>query len=283
MAFYLTGVTVVLVKKIVGMIYNIIDPPVELSKIVRHYWFIEKDAGNVDGMPFKLMADGFANLIFQYNSAFRNMDDQSNSFPSVILHGHSSQVYHVTASDKFGVCGIALFPYAIPRLFNVPASEVVNTVADGSLFLPGCVGLVEKITRSKNDKERAGLFTKFILENVECAKPGSDMVEIAVRQIVKNHGIISIEKLAKKLDVSRRQFERKFLDSIGLTPKFYSRIIRFESTLLYPSTSITDIALSHGYADQAHFIREFREFSGMSPKKYFKGEREAAENFVEII
>lgn len=264
------------------MDYETIAPSRELKTCVRHYWFIEQREGPDCLRSFKLMADGFLNLIFQYDSNFQDHDNNDASYPSLILTGHTGHVKNVLTRQHFGVCGIAFYPTAIPQLFQAQSAELSDEVIDGThLFNNNIRGLQDYIAGGKNNQERAHLFNTFLLKKLDNRRH-SPIIEYALQRIMERQGMLNIGRLAEELRLSRRQLERLFSQHIGFSPKYYSRIIRFQSTLSHPEASITDIAFSYGYADQAHFIRDFHEFSGMSPKHYFKGSREAAENFVEL-
>ena len=92
----------------------------------------------------------------------------------------------------------------------------------------------------------------------------------ALHTITREHGGIHIKDLASTYGLSRKQFGRRFQERVGLSPKGFSRIIRFQHTLRLlkgPIRSI-EVACESGYFDQAHFIREFREMAGISPGKY---------------
>ncbi len=265
------------------MTYDIIHPPPLISNWVRHYFFIEQSGGSDTEISFKLMADGFSNLIFQYNSAFQNRDDNFNLYPSIILTGHTYKNRNLIACNNFGVCGIAFYPYAISYLFGVNACDFVNKVIDARLLLKNCGNEIEeRLADAKNNIERAGIFTSLLIKKLNTLKSVNNIIDKSVQQMVQQQGVLNIENFCRQLNISRRQLERKFSERVGFSPKYYSRIIRFQSTLLHPRTSITDIAYSFGYADQAHFIREFQEFSGISPKHYFKETKAAAENFLEM-
>lgn len=117
-----------------------------------------------------------------------------------------------------------------------------------------------------------------------CATKNTDeSIAYLVKTIVDSKGIVTIESILKNLSLGRRQIERKFLEHVGFSIKYYSRIIRFQSTLLTQFKSLTDLAYTFNYADQAHFIREFKEFSGLSPREYFKGDRKIERTYIELV
>jgi AraC-like DNA-binding protein len=95
------------------------------------------------------------------------------------------------------------------------------------------------------------------------------LVSNAIELIHRAHCNIRIQQLADECGVSRRHLERVFSEYVGVSPKFYARIYRFRAVMNDVATSAplswADIAVSHGYADQSHFIREYRSFSGHIP------------------
>lgn len=265
------------------MIYKIIPAPLPLSYAVRHYWFIEETVNDNEHATFRLMAEGFPNLAFQYDSAFQNADN-GEYFPSVILHGHTSLLHTVKNTKGFGVCGIAFYPYAFSYLFSLPPTVIANKIIDAKDILGSGISEIEdRLTYAGSAARRADIFSTWLSKKTAAKEKRSDkIIEYAVKEVIKRQGTIQIENIAAYLCISRRHLERKFLNQMGLRPKLYARILRFESTLLHPCRSIADVAYSFGYADQAHFTREFKSFSGICPKQYFKLENEAAENFMRL-
>lgn len=84
---------------------------------------------------------------------------------------------------------------------------------------------------------------------------------------------LAIDELSHKMNVNRRQLERKFSSVIGLSPKQLSKIIRLQSTLKMllkdEFTSLSALAYEGNYYDQAHFIKDFKEFTGLTPKEFY--------------
>lgn len=112
-----------------------------------------------------------------------------------------------------------------------------------------------------------------ILERLLAALPyeADPLVARAAKLLTEATGEAGISAVARALGLSERQFERRFLARIGVTPKRFAALARFERAIARASasSSLTTAAIDAGYYDQSHFIRDFRRFAGLSPKQYF--------------
>ncbi|MEI9931414.1 MAG: helix-turn-helix transcriptional regulator [Rhizomicrobium sp.] len=99
-------------------------------------------------------------------------------------------------------------------------------------------------------------------------------VEIALRLFNRCPHKVSVATVARKAEVSAKKLIRLFADEVGMTPKTYLRVARFQQVLTRvhaaPNVDWMEVVERHGYYDQPHFIREFKEFSGFSPTEYFR-------------
>ena len=95
----------------------------------------------------------------------------------------------------------------------------------------------------------------------------------ALRLIRNNAGTSNLDDLSEQVYVSKRQLQRTFQDKLGCGPKAYSRMLRFRDAIHFmrqhPDSRMTDVAHDFGYADQSHFIREFKDFTGQNPRTFF--------------
>lgn len=97
-------------------------------------------------------------------------------------------------------------------------------------------------------------------------------IRLAIQEILTGRGVTPINTIAGQLDISQRRLEQIFARRVGLTPKKYAAVARFQYALLnhQMESTTTQLALSAGYYDQSHFIRQFRAFTGQSPARYFR-------------
>src|SRR5690606_37694197 len=166
-------------------------------------------------------------------------------------------------------------------LFAVSADEVTGIAPDLYSFFGSEGKLLEERMCTANDNEaRVGIITKFLESKLDANERDLPSVHNAVRSIMDAGGQISVERLAERSGLSIRQFERKFKEVAGLTPKLYAKVIRFQAAAAHKplgTRNLTDIAYDCGYYDQSHFINDFRRFSGYSPKEYFWNEAEGTQ------
>lgn len=172
-------------------------------------------------------------------------------------------------SRKFG---IRMKPEALNALLNMPASKLysdytaVDNVGEGKFK-----DFALKISEKSGTFEEAVTLTEDFLKEILLNHGNYNSYFVKAANLMRSaKGGISIEEVSAKLAVSPRQLQRVFKEQLGTTPKTYGRIIRFSN--VYKQIYSLDrnggwAGISHdfGYADQAHFIREFKEFSGLIP------------------
>ncbi len=270
------------------MRYQIIAPPKPLENIVRSFWILEGTASQQVPMPYRLFADACPNLVFNYHNQFSRLEKGKavGAFPVAMLHGQTNGYQDMEVTGRFGMVGVYLYPSSLPLLFGLPAIEVTNHIVDVQTLL-GKEGeeLEYKILMSNSDWKRIALITNFFMAKLREHSNNEASVQFCVDQILQTRGSVRVEHMAETVNLSRRQLERKFVVSSGLSPKLFSRITRFRHVIrlsnLQTIKSLSALAYEAGYSDQSHFIREFKEFSGYTPKTYFKTLSNSADTFVE--
>jgi AraC-like DNA-binding protein len=255
------------------MRYETVPPPPHLAHVIRFFWVMEGEVG----YTHYNMADACVEMLFHYRGCFDEVENngaRSSSFTAG-LQGATHVLRRYTIDSGFGMFGVYFYPQAIPLLFSLPASELTNATAELSYLLKsGGTELEEKIVNAKNTRERCGIICRF----TEARLAARHMVELpvfaAIRHIIHQQPVLSISALSRQYYLSERQFERQFKQYAGLSPKLFSRIIRFQSAASFykrDGMSLGSIALECGYYDQSHFISDFKAFSGLHPKQYFSG------------
>lgn len=259
------------------MEYTTIRPSAHLADIVRHFWILEsRGAYTHFSMP-----DVCSELIFHFRGSFTELLNDGREQPSFTagVHGQSRQARKFEINCGCGILGAYLYPQAIPLLFNCSTPEVSNQMVNLDLLL-GTEGklLEDAIANAAGNTERVRLLEAFISRQYSRKNKKILPVFHTIQTIIDQKGLVKIKDTAKGVFLSERQFKRQFYQYAGFSPKLYARIVRFQSAMeLYGQKckSLTAIALECGYYDQSHFIGDFTEFAGISPKTFFSGKSRA--------
>jgi AraC-like DNA-binding protein len=151
----------------------------------------------------------------------------------------------------------------------VPAEILTDADFEGKAALGRGLGELERrLGDAVSFTDRVRVADEYL-----CAKrPAIDCVSgiaSAATEVLLNNGCVRVFELAHRAGLGTRQFERRFRYEIGIPPKLYARIVRFEAALhrkaAAPETQWTDIAYALGYHDQMHMVHDFNRLSGDSP------------------
>lgn len=164
---------------------------------------------------------------------------------------------------------VYLKPCGMHRLLGIPLNEIVDKDFDSRLMMGKEIdNLVEQLRNAKTDQLKNDIVQLHLLKRLDFLKPCLPF-DLAMFELVKKFGNLSMDYVAEQACMSLRQFERKSLERIGLSPKFYARMIRFSHAFklkeLFPNRPWIQIAYECGYFDQMHFIRDFKSFAGFTP------------------
>lgn len=152
-----------------------------------------------------------------------------------------------------------------------PVNELFNlSISLDNLFDKRKVSEVEeKLAMAATDKQRLKIVEQFLLSQLKDIETDMLILE-AVKLIYQAKGNIRIKELIEKLYISQSPFEKRFRKVVGTTPKKFASIIRFNTVLndLSQTKSLTDICYENNFFDQAHFIKDFKQFTGDTPENF---------------
>jgi transcriptional regulator GlxA family with amidase domain len=139
--------------------------------------------------------------------------------------------------------------------------------------------LEEKMMTAPDNSKRVEILGAFLEKRFLNARLKDDRIAIAIKQVIHSKATGTIPQLADKFNLSTRQFDRKFNEYAGFSPKTYLRLIRLSNALKQQRSnkSLTQIAYECGYYDQSHFIHDVKAFTGYHPGFYFSGKAEGTE------
>lgn len=247
-------------------------PAPGLENFIRCY--AQRSVRIVDGVvvhPVHARAAPILEFIFGDRIVFVHCDGKPSrtSSPSALVGMQTRRrgELHICGTHD---CFIILFqPAALEHLFALPAQEFTDSDFDAQSVLGPIIPLFqEQLAECRSAEKRASVADQFLLKRALAAGT-ADGVSVAANQVIRGAGCACVPALADRTGLSLRQFERRFVQQVGMRPKLFARIARFEATLdrmaRSTGTSWTEIAHRCGYYDQMHMVHEFAEFTGATP------------------
>lgn len=261
------------------MNYQQIYPIEPLQKHVRYFWTLEDDSIDFSYKTFKIMSDGLPGLIFQENpTAF--FDENDRPLPQAFIYGQTTRYTEHKAMKSFRNIGVYFQPTALKSIFGIDANELTNQHIDINELIK--TNITDQLLNTNTAEQRIKLLSSYLIQQAEQRKAENEKVNFATSQLQIG---VSLPTIQKELNLSERSLERYFKQHIGISPKLYARINRFQSALenirQTQVNKLTNIAYQNDYFDQSHFIREFKEFAGTSPKHFKLKANEQVANFLE--
>ena len=267
------------------MHYKEYAPCAKLAKFIKCFWFLERDDTSIPPEKERVFPDGCIELIFHYGDLFLkyNRKHKAEIQPRSFIHGQLKKFIELEATGKIGTFGVRFQPGGLHPFIQSAVSDFTEITVPVAHIWPETGAAFEaSIMEASNPLERIAIAEEFLLSHL-VLQPSYDIVTYCVNTIITHAGNISIDDLATTLHTGRRNLERKFITSVGLSPKFLARIVRFNQTLQLIEandfSSFTAVAYEGGFYDQAHFIKDFREFTGVNPRQYFSGNLELVRFF----
>jgi AraC-like DNA-binding protein len=160
-------------------------------------------------------------------------------------------------------------PDGLHQLFSIPMHELTDQDYEGHSVLGAFISRLQtRLAGCKSMEERARCVDGFLLRRAIDSR-SYDAISAAANRIVLAGGRVKVAALADRTGLSTRQFERRFIQQVGMRPKLFARIARFEAVLDTKARSATkswtDVAHEFGYYDQMHMIHDFGEFTDKTP------------------
>jgi AraC-like DNA-binding protein len=256
------------------MHYREYSPTAQLARSIACIWTLEGDACERGEAPQPILPDGRAEFVMHLGDAFARVDQGAmRRQPWAIFAGQLDRPLTLQAAGRIAVLGVRFRPEGAARFTRVPQHEFVGRTVDVAVASSALAHVARRIRESTASLPDAARLVERLLAPVERHDAGDCRVTSAVDAIIRSGGRVAIEGAAAEIGVSRRQLERLFLRDVGLPPKQLARIARFQRAIRilgHEAGPARGIRTAHasGYADQAHFIRDFREFAGCAPTEH---------------
>jgi AraC-like DNA-binding protein len=252
--------------------FVILPPPVILKNDVECVRIAEYSGEET--VAIKVSPTGLPGIVFHQCNGHAALEQivtrsgRRSSPPPLFLYGPVIEPSVMTY--KQGSCTtiqVIFKPHALKTLLGINASTLAPGWAELHEFWRE--DLASQLMEARDGQERMTLLTSFLVASLKQEKPRDMLVEESLRLIHTNVGVLHVKDLLDAFSISERQFERRFTQTVGLTPQVYLRLKRFNEAIRLIKTRrferLTDVACALNFSDQSHFIRDIRAFSGMTP------------------
>ena len=254
---------------------KIFEPNFELTEFIKRYWTLD---GEKENTPIKntIVPDGTMKLIFHYGETYKHhsQSGEITILPKCFLIGQLTKPYVIEPIGITGSFVVQFKPNGFLPFTTIPIKEMENTAIPlDKLFGENGKKLSEQILSANSTSERIQIIEIFLLGELSNKRTIDSIVKSTVETILNTNGKFSVNEFSKSNNINRRQLSRKFSSTIGLSPKQLAKTIRIQTTLKAllneEHTRLTDLAYENEYFDQAHFIKDFKEFTGLTPKEFY--------------
>ena len=244
--------------------------PPELEPYVRFFWTVQAPAAGP--VTERVIPDGSCELIWQLGDGFDRHDGRNSiTQPLAFLFGQLERAMCLTPRGVVDVLGVRLTPAGAAGLWRFEVSELQACEYPlAEILSPANVPSLGLLRDARSFRARCGILTRWLHGRLRRTEPRSFRRAMAAVSLM-DRGIVQPAELADSIGCTRRSLERAFRSSIGLAPASYLRLRRIDGCLprLRAGTArLATIAADAGFADQAHFSREFRRVAGISPSEY---------------
>jgi AraC-like DNA-binding protein len=263
-----------------------IKPHPALAHLVRHYLIL--DGLQPVGGIHRLFADGNTGMVFNLGNAALSTIGNSLTTNSCWLYGQVKTFHDISLTGNINWIVVVLQPYGASHLWGVPATEWINCFFPAAEVLHARIqDVCHALMKAKQLNEQVQMLDNFLQQEMNKCKAPDPIIVQAVKQIEEYQGLVSVESLLQTLFVSERTLERKFNQAIGISPKRFIDIVRLNISAkrlqqMKEKRGLTGIAYDSGYFDQAHFTKEFKKITGVTPQQYHDHVRPLALNFLQL-
>ena len=189
--------------------------------------------------------------------------------PTSVIVGQQLKKVSIDINKNHKAVRVGFHPGGMYRLLGIPMAQITEGhYAADDIFGKEIREVNERLPEAADSYEIKSIIESFLLKQLKQVRPASAF-DGAMLELLQHQGNIPIEQVASLACLSLRQFERISKERIGLPPKLFARIVRFSKAYRLreenPRLSWTQIAYECGYFDQMHFIRDFKQFAGLTP------------------
>jgi AraC-like DNA-binding protein len=253
-----------------SLTYETLPAPPPLDRVVHCFWFLR---GTSDGAVQPVVPDGRAEIVVHLGEPFAQLDTagQARRQETMLVSGQLTGAITLAPSREVDVVGIRFRTASARTVLGLALHELTDAVASLNDVAPRLGrALAHHLRPETTSRERVAQLAR-VFGDLE-TRPAEPSI-VATARVLEQPEPHDLRRLARSLGTSTRTLERRCLNEIGVRPGLLRRIVRFRRAFQRlertPAGRWARLAAASGYYDQAHMIRDFKQFTGAAPSTFF--------------
>jgi AraC-like DNA-binding protein len=244
-----------------------------LSLFVKNTLVFEEEQGHQKTvLPF--FADGYPGLIYCRSESGLKVRPHQKDMPELFLYGQTIKPVELLLEGRFKLVIMQLYPFVIRSFFKLEPRTINDNCFDLRLLESREVHAALNELSSENSVSAMVTILSKLLQSI--FENRRDLLDYKIREaiqlILDGKGQTTVGSVTKTLKITPRTFERRFLAETGISAKQFAQITQFNDTFQQLSSKqfkkLTELVYANGFADQSHFTRVFKKFTGKTPKAF---------------
>jgi AraC-like DNA-binding protein len=223
-------------------------------------------------LPF--FADGYPGLLFHITPNGQWVQPRNKKMPAAYLYGQTLAPIELHMEGAYKIIIFQLYPFVLHNFFDVRTRDLNDNCYELQ-NMEHWQKVEEQLLVNTGTEEQIAIIMAFLHGLFLSKKQQLDyVVKEALQMILDSKAKMAVSELSNRLHITPRTLERRFLKEVGIPAKDFIQITRFQQSLAQLTvkdySKLSDIVYTNGFADQSHFIRVFKAFTGKTPTRFIK-------------
>mgnify|MGYP000347920282 CR=1 FL=1 len=271
------------------MIYLKFEPGSQLEKFIRNYYIWECDKYEFDSMYVEAPPTGYPITIFNYGDpSYLIKNNLRDKLPLVSVVGQATKIYSYMVRGTVRIFGCIWKPYGLYHVLKNDISELNNQQFDLTKLIDVKIDqIISQLANKQTYEEKKNVVENYLVDLISSNSDVTHKIELIAEEFEMNNGLVKVSEMADKYQIGIRYLQKEFKKRVGLTPKQFCKIKRMAHIcdIMSEPAHINWLDILHegGYYDQAHFIKDFKEYMIKPPKYYFEDNIEIVKTLWSIF